>query len=141
MMTEYKINWSQIKSLPLRKEELDLHPLDLPDESVPSSQAYLDAKSGFKGTKDELRRVIFGNRCHFCGTPHDEKQLLLHRKDGRPHHQELTIKEKYYRTLDPKDWVFLCNPEHRGVHWALDTLGLSWDDLMRKRMNGAEGEI
>ena len=44
MMTEYGLNWSQIKSLPLRKQKLEVYPLDLPDESVPSSQVYLDAK-------------------------------------------------------------------------------------------------
>ena len=132
-----------IKSLPLRKQQLesDLRkPLILPDESVPSSQAYLEMKSGFEGTEKELRIAIFGERCHFCGSRYDEKQLLLHRKDGRPHHGDLTIKEKFFRTLDPKDWVFLCNHEHRAIHWALNTLGLKWDDLKRKE-DGAEGEI
>ncbi|MFW9893924.1 MAG: hypothetical protein ACFFFO_17100 [Candidatus Thorarchaeota archaeon] len=49
------------------------------------------------------------------------------------------MKEKYFRTLDPNDWLFLCNPEHRGVHWALNKLGREGDNLKRK--DGAEGEI
>ena len=143
MMRTYGQNWVQIKSQslmePLSKRKIG-EPLNLPDGSEPSSQAYLGLKSGFEGSEEEIRRALFGEKCQICGSRYDEKQLYLHRKDGRPHSSELTMKEKFFRTLDPKEWVFLCYSDHRGVHWAKKALGLEWGDLRRKE-DGAEGEI
>ena len=143
MMDTYDQNWEQIKSQSLnipishykRRESLRL-----PDESEPSSEDYQKIKLGFEGSEEELRRVLFGDSCHFCGAKYDEKQLYLHRKDYRPNHSDLTSKEMYFRTFDPNEWVFLCYLDHRGVHWAHKALGLEWDDLKRKE-SGAEGEI
>jgi hypothetical protein len=63
-------------------------------------------------------------------TQHDE----VHTNPKRPHHSNLTTKEMFFRTLDPKEWVFLCYNDHRGVHWSMNTLGLERDDLKRKEM-------
>lgn len=134
-MRTYGQNWEQIKSEADMKPHLESKirkPLDLPNETVPSSQVYLEMKSGFEGSEEELRRAIFGENCHFCGSRYDKKQLYLHRKDGRPHHSDLTSKEKYFRTLEPKEWVFLCYSDHRGVHWEMNTFDNEWDDLIRK---------
>ena len=143
MMRTYGQNWVQIKSQslmePLSKRKIG-EPLNLPDGSEPSSQAYLGLKSGFEGSEEEIRRALFGEKCQICGSRYDEKQLYLHRKDGRPHSSELTMKEKFFRTLDPKEWVFLCYSDHRGVHWAKKALGLERGDSRRKE-GGAEGEI
>ncbi|MCK4567012.1 MAG: hypothetical protein KAU48_06860, partial [Candidatus Thorarchaeota archaeon] len=143
MMRTYGQNWVQIKSQslmePLSKRKIR-EPLNLPDESEPSSQAYLKLKPDFEESKEKIRRALFGEKCQICGSRYDEKQLYLHRKDGRPHHSNLTTKEKFFRTLDPKEWVLLCFSDHRGVHWAKKALGLEWGDLERKE-DGAEGEI
>ncbi len=136
-------NWEQIKSqtlsIPISKRKAS-EPLSLPDESEPSSAAYLKIKHNFQGSEEETRRALFGDICHICGSRYDEKRLFLHRKDGRPHNSSLSTKEVFFRTLDPKEWVFLCYSDHRGVHWAKRALGLTWDNLMMTR-NGAEGEI
>ena len=143
MMRTYGQNWAQIKSQslmePLSKQKIR-EPLNLPDESEPSSQTYLKLKPRFEGSEEEIRRALFGENCQICGSRYDEKQLYLHRKDGRPHSSGLTMKEKFFRTLDAKEWVFLCYSDHRGVHWAKKALGLEWGDLKRKE-DGAEGEI
>ena len=143
-MKTYGQNWEQIKSEADMKPRFELKTrksLELPDETVPSSQAYQKIKPGFEGNEGELRRAIFGENCQVCGARYDEKQLYLHRMDGRPHHSDLTFKEKYFRTLEPNEWVFLCFRDHRGVHWELNNFGNRWDVLKRKLDSGAEGEI
>jgi DNA-binding transcriptional regulator LsrR (DeoR family) len=147
MMSEYGQNWNQIKSqavMKIQSEPKVKRPLDLPDETVPSSKAHLEIKRGFEGSEEELRRAIFGEECHFCGLHYDKgKRVILHRKDGRPHNNRLITQERYFRTLDPEEWVSLCQKHHRYVHWAMNDLGLEWDNLkeFKKKENGAEGEI
>jgi hypothetical protein len=142
-MRKYGQNWEQIKSQADKKLQLESKirkPLDLPDQIIPSSQAYLEAKLGFEGSEEELRRKIFGENCYICSSRYDEKQLYLHRKDGRPHHTDLTLKERYFRTLEPKEWVFLCYHDHCNIHWELNKFDNEWDDLKHLE-DGAEGEI
>ena len=88
-------------------------------------------KENFEGETEELRRALFGETCYYCGTHYKGKKVPIHRKDGRTHEEKLTKKEKYFRTLNPKEWVALCNEHHRHVHWAMDTLNLDWSDLER----------
>lgn len=144
MMSEYGQNWNQIRShavMKIQSEPTMRKPLDLPNETVPSSQAYLDLKDGFEGSEEELRRALLGEKCYFCDLHYNKgKRVIIHRKDGRPHDSKLTTKEQYFRTLEPKEWVSVCQKHHRYVHWVMDDLGLEWDDLKRKE-GGAEGEI
>ena len=79
----------------------------------------------------------------FCGIHYEEKRVAIHRKDGRPHEERLTVYEKYFRTLNSDEWVPLCQNHQRFVHWAMDDLGLKWDDLKKFKIkeHGAEGEI
>ena len=43
----------------------------------------------------------------------------------------MTSEEKFFRTLNPDEWVSLCQKEHRHVHWAMEKLNLSWEDFER----------
>ncbi|MFX1605946.1 MAG: hypothetical protein ACFFDD_08555 [Promethearchaeota archaeon] len=132
MMEELDYNWEDIESLARRKQSAklkSLEPLSLPEVDAPSSGKYLELKSKFEGNHDELRKAIFGDSCHFCAAKTGEKKIPIHRKDGRNHPGILTRSEKYYRTLNPDEWVLLCSKHHRYVHWAMDTLNLKWDDM------------
>jgi hypothetical protein len=84
MMNEYDQNWNQIKSqatMKIQSEPKIREPLELPDETVPSSKEYLETKRSFEGNKEELRRAIFGEKCHFCDLRFDEKRIIIHRKE------------------------------------------------------------
>lgn len=132
MMNTYGYDWDTIESLVRRNRPAkprNMEPLELPSEDTPSSPEYLEIKDDFEGDSEALRRALFGETCYFCGTHYEEKKVPIHRKDGRPHVEKLSKKEKYFRTLDPEEWVSLCNEHHRHVHWVMDTLNLKWDDL------------
>lgn len=110
------------------QEGKELIPLKLPKPEHSSSLAYLQMRKD-SNDSGELRRALFGESCHFCGVKNDEKRIVLHRKDGRAHPKKLISHLKYFRTLDPTEWVFLCQRHHRYVHWAMRRLNLKWQDL------------
>ncbi|MFW9890277.1 MAG: sigma factor-like helix-turn-helix DNA-binding protein, partial [Candidatus Thorarchaeota archaeon] len=107
--------------------------IPLPDKRTPSSKEYERVARHIVGGVEELRDVLFGVECHFCGTDYEDRRLVIHRKDGRPHNLRLLEKERYLRTLKLDEWVALCQKCHRYVHWAEEKLGLSWSDLKKKR--------
>jgi transcriptional regulator with XRE-family HTH domain len=100
----------------------------LPDERAPSSEKY-EKDIGIVDGEIDLRESLFGRACHFCGAEYEDRRLVIHRKDGRPHDFRLLLREKYLRTLKPHEWVALCQKCHRYVHWAMNRLHLKWDDL------------
>ncbi|NHI90826.1 MAG: hypothetical protein EAX87_15005, partial [Candidatus Thorarchaeota archaeon] len=123
--------------------EFKMQALSDPTMDADATFEYSKIRQEFEGTDDELRRAVFGDRCFFCRVRDDEKRIVLHRKDGRLHSYKLTSQVKYFLTLDPNNWVVLCQKHHRYVHWAMDTLGLKWDYLKVpiRKSDGAEGEI
>ncbi len=139
LMKTYNLTWNEIESLlkkmkkPARKKQ---DSLELPDDTVPSSEQYKTIKSLFNGNSSELRKQIFGDDCHFCGSNFNERRLVLHRKDGITHNSKLIEYEKHFRTLDPNEWVSLCQKCHRYIHWAMDTFNMTWSDLKK---DGAPG--
>ncbi|MFW9890313.1 MAG: hypothetical protein ACFFER_19200, partial [Candidatus Thorarchaeota archaeon] len=132
LMDRYLTDWREVELLAEKARGMrpeSKAPIKLPDDKTPASSRYLALKDKFGRTRDTLRRAIFGDSCYFCGTYHSKARLVIHRKDGRPHDSKLLVKEKYYRTLNPKNWVPLCQKHHRYVHWAMDNLALKWEDL------------
>lgn len=141
MMKIFHQSWNEIESLlpyikkPTRRQQPSMK---LPNDSVPSSEQYRLAKSVPYRNLSDIKKAIFGNECHYCGSNYNGRRLVLHRKDGRTHHSKLTEREKYLRTLNPDEWVSLCQKCHRYVHWAMDTFNMKWSDLKK---SGAPGEI
>jgi DNA-directed RNA polymerase specialized sigma subunit len=106
-----------------------LDPFYRPGKNTPSSARYNEIRPHFEGSTKELRMTLFGENCYSCSVHYEEKTLVIHRKDGRPHHPKLLEHERYFRTLDPREWVSLCRKCHRYVHWTMDNAGLKWSDL------------
>jgi hypothetical protein len=133
MMDRYEYDWDAIESQAKEPaKQRNMEPLELPSEDTPSSREYLEIRDDYPGDTEALRGALFGVSCYFCGNHYEKRRLPIHRKDGRPHKEKLTKKEKYFRTLNPSEWVSLCNDDHRHVHWAMDILNLEWDDLESK---------
>ena len=132
LMEQHGMNWSRLQEHRERREKSVIQAaeeLDLPDEDTPSSERYRELQKQGRSNLENLRRGLFGESCHFCGTRSSEKKIAIHRKDFRPHNKRLLESKKYLRTLDPNDWAALCNRCHRYTHWAHETLGMDWDDL------------
>lgn len=80
-----------------------------------------------KNHKAKLRRLrdeIFGTKCFLCGYG---GKLNLHRKDGKAHRTDLTMK-----ILKEKEkWVQLCAKCHTGSHFCMSLFGWNWDDIVK----------
>jgi transposase len=132
LMDKHSIKWDEVESILEKKSHSHpkvREPLPLPNDDATSHIRYEEAKRDFHGKSDDLRRVIFGENCYSCGVHYEEKTLVTHRKDGRPHSPKLIAHEKNFRTLNPDDWVSLCRKCHRYVHWTMDKLHMNWADL------------
>ena len=98
-------------------------PYDLSDEQRETKNNRSDENE----TVRELRKRMFGEECSICGV--DDRILVIHRKDGRPHKSNFLMKRENLEALDTDEWVSLCQKCHKYVHWAEEKLGLSWDDF------------
>lgn len=77
--------------------------------------------------RNELEQIL-GTKCKICGK---EKRIICHRKNGEPHES----KDTYKMVLEhPEDWIRLCEFCHKGVHWAMKHLNMSWDDITSKAL-------
>ena len=130
-MENHGVKWDKVSSFISNKRHIkpeELEPLNLPDKDVLSSKRYLELKKSEEKIEN-LGRALFGENCYFCGVHYSEKRIVTHRKDGRPHNRKMLESEMYLRTLNPDEWVSLCNKCHRYVHWARDKLHIEWEDL------------
>jgi hypothetical protein len=77
----------------------------------------------------ELRFDMFGDECEVCQRHREDVKLILHRKDGEPHHRNSTWTQEFVKTVDPDDWVMLCIRCHNGIHWLMKRLGVKWNQV------------
>lgn len=86
-------------------------------------------------TRDARRLYLdeeLGDTCFFCdGT----NNLASHRKDGAEHYKLSYMGlERLRREVRSSDYVRLCYPCHKGVHWSMQWLGLSWEEICRTKV-------
>jgi transposase len=77
----------------------------------------------------EMREQLFGTECKMCGTSNEEKTIAIHRKDFTEHRQNKLWIKSELESIDPEEWVALCVPCHRGVHWMHEQHGAEWKDI------------
>ena len=72
--------------------------------------------------KDTLR-VLFGTNCFICGEQRAEK-LIFHQIHGQHHLRS------YKYVLDHiEDFTYICYSCHNKVHWAMQYLHLTWNQM------------
>lgn len=76
-----------------------------------------------KKVREKLSELI-GNKCFFCGT--DKGKLYFHEIHGKIH-----IFTSNYYFEHKKDFRTLCYFCHMGVHWCMEYLGLSWEQITK----------
>ncbi|MHA2022491.1 MAG: helix-turn-helix domain-containing protein [Candidatus Thorarchaeota archaeon] len=132
LMGTHRMDWSTIHQYATKSANTIPKPrnsLITPDHVTNSIEEYhkLDLQSNQE--MRSLRRALFGERCYFCNIHYKKKKIVTHRKDGRPHDNKLLRYRQHLCTLNPIDWVSLCQKCHRYVHWTMDTLHMKWSDL------------
>jgi len=80
--------------------------------------------------KREILQRKFGSKCFFC---ENDVVRIIHRKDGKPHKkfEQMTIME--LEKLDENEYVCVCGICHKGIHWVMKYIGLSWNNLVGEK--------
>jgi len=82
----------------------------------------------FKRKRQEALSLL-GGKCFFCGKI---RRLVFHKKDGKAH--GLPAWRAAFKS--PKEFVLLCKaPCHRGVHFCMEHLNMTWKDI-KSKFNG-----
>jgi len=82
--------------------------------------------------KKELINKKVGDKCYFCGYT---KRLVCHRKDGKKHKKFLDMNFKELKKIledDRDSYVRLCFKCHKWVHWCMERLGMTWEEIEQK---------
>lgn len=123
------MGWKCIENL-VKREKSEIH-INTKEREIaqiePSGK--LDSSPSLDGNAQDLRNALFGGNCHFCGAIPEEKNRVIHRKDGQPHRRSSLWTKEFLLKMNPGEWILLCSKHHRYVHWAMKQLGLSWEDI------------
>ena len=79
-----------------------------------------------------LREQLFGTTCRICGK---ERNLAIHRKDGKEHDKDALWRVRYLQSIDAAEWAALCIPCHRGVHWLAKEKRFDWNRILEPVVN------
>lgn len=82
----------------------------------------------YRQRRKEQTAQVLGTECFFCGY---EERCIIHRKDGTPHKKFKSMgKAEYAEHIQSDDYVIVCFHCHKGVHWAMKWLNLTWDEIV-----------
>lgn len=79
-------------------------------------------------------QTTYGDSCFFCG---HKKVGIIHRKDGQPHKRLslMSWKELIDVVENHRDeYVRVCGLCHAGVHWCMNVLRMTWDDIVARKL-------
>jgi len=85
----------------------------------------------YRQNKMNLLDEAFGTKCFFCGF---ERRRTIHRKDGSSHKTfaNMSRRAMIKEIKENKNaYVRLCWKCHRAVHWCMQYLALSWDEITK----------
>ena len=108
------------------------------EESRESSRKYYrthkkkqnkDRVEHYKKTRKQTL-ILLGSVCFFCGR--EAKRMMIHEKRGKKHKTSAV----YLAIKNPDDFVLLCCPCHRPVHWCMKYLNMTWEDIKFKSQGG-----
>ncbi len=80
-----------------------------------------------KHQKEKIKtaKQMLGNKCLICGRRVEDGDIIFHRKDGKKHGP---LHYKIFK--ESEKYVLLCRPKcHDGVHFCMNHLKMSWEDL------------
>jgi hypothetical protein len=114
-----KKNGLPTRQMPLLSEE---------ERKIRRHKIVIKCGRNFRKRKKELKLQYLGKNCFVCGR---DGKLISHRKDGFKHKDFnfMTIQE-YKDELSSGQYVNLCYRCHKGVHFCMDILHLTWTQLL-----------
>lgn len=88
--------------------------------------AYMDKVEYNRRWRQKIRleaEKLLGDKCFFCSR---NKNLTYHEIRGRKHRHDVTA---MFVVKNPGDFVRLCHPCHRAVHWMMEKFEWMWEDI------------
>lgn len=91
-------------------------------------------RSGKRSSKRHRRlreRVgeLLGNECSIC--ERTDIRLVAHQMSGKGHNSSGGTTSLKYAIDHPEEMVRLCYACHKGVHWAMKYLNMTWEDIVK----------
>jgi len=79
-----------------------------------------------KNLNKEVDRLL-GDSCRICKR---DIKLASHKKDGKEHDTSGGTNSLQGVIKNPKDFVRLCYPCHKAVHWIMYYFNMTWEDIV-----------
>lgn len=95
---------------------------------TPERLEYLRGKAKERSKKQMMKiRNVLGDKCVFCGS---KENICYHEIYGKKH-----VTSKQYILEHLEDFVPLCYGCHRGTHFCMKQLKLTWKQISKIRDN------
>lgn len=83
-----------------------------------------------RDVRRSLANSLVGDECLLCGYA---DRLIIHRMDGEAHKPFASMPDAVFLdNLKSGDYVRLCFHCHKGVHFCMDKLGMTWNQVIEK---------
>jgi len=135
LMKIFRFDWFRIEKFFGKTEESSRKSKEFSkhqNDNLLVTKEFKQMIQNFKGTAEDLRNLIFGEKCSLCGNKSQGKTLIIHRKDGETHDPQEMKRKNHLKTLNPSEWAFVCHDCHNIAEWALDILEIKWSDLVNR---------
>ncbi len=89
-----------------------------------------------KKSKREVLLSVFGTSCNICNFG---KRICIHRKDGNDHKDFWNMSWEEINNIinnERDEYTSLCYRCHKSVHWCMEFLKMSWDDIYVRLTQG-----
>ncbi len=85
-----------------------------------------------------LIEEAIGKCCFFCSSNRrGTGGLVAHRKNGEAHKAFSTMADaEFEEAMASGEYVRVCYKCHHGIHWAMEFLGLSWEEMAKRANRG-----
>jgi uncharacterized cysteine cluster protein YcgN (CxxCxxCC family) len=135
LMKTFRFDWLRIEKFLSKTEESSRKSKEFSkhqNDNLLITKEFKQMIQNFEGTAEDLRNLIFGEKCSLCGNDSQGKTLIMHRKDGETHDPQEMKRKKHLKTLNPSEWAFVCHDCHNIAEWALDILKIKWSNLVNR---------
>lgn len=124
---KYQREWARNKRKGLPTKTLPI-PKKLTEEEIKEHKKINNQNC--RNKKKGIIKKYLGERCVICKYG---ERLITHRKDNKKHKILMGLSiQNMINELKSDKYVHVCFHCHKGIHWCIKYLGLSWEEILSK---------
>lgn len=130
-LREYQRDWARRK----RAGQVTRTKTPMTDEERKERKRQTSREFSMRKSQERKEAILefIGRICFFCGVDNIERRLSSHRKDGTKHTDFYNMnKEMFNVQVRNNEYVRVCYKCHKHVHWCMDKLNMTWDDILER---------